>query len=58
MTSGSTRDSHYFRCNSCDKERTIHCESFAEAWGSLKEEGWHTFKMEGEWHHTCPDCDD
>lgn len=58
MTSASNRDTHFFHCDSCDEERTIYSDSFVDAWGSLKEEGWTTFKMGGEWHHECPDCSD
>lgn len=58
MTSGSTRDRHFFACDLCGEERTIHSDSFTDAWGSLKDEGWQTFKDEGDWKHTCPECSD
>lgn len=58
MTSASIRDHHTFTCDSCDEERLIIADEFTEAWGSLKEEGWTTFKHEQHWHHECPDCSD
>lgn len=56
MTASSVRDHHRFACNTCDDERMIVTDSFTEAWGSLKDEGWTTFKMDGDWHHECPRC--
>lgn len=58
MTSGSNRDRHAFMCDTCDVERTIITPDFTEAWGSLRAEGWTTFKHEGDWKHECPNCSD
>jgi hypothetical protein len=58
MTASSVRDHHRFACDTCDKEITIISDDFREAWGSLKEEGWTTFKLDGEWMHECPSCSD
>lgn len=57
MTASTTnRDHHCFACDTCDRERTIVDDSFIEAWGSLKELGWTTFKIDGDWKHECPCC--
>ncbi len=56
MTSGSAQDRHHFQCDSCEKNVTVISDDFIEAWGSLKAEGWTTFKHEGDWLHECPAC--
>lgn len=30
--------------------------TFQEVWAAAKEEGWVTFKVDGEWVHNCPEC--
>jgi hypothetical protein len=30
--------------------------SFKETWDEAKEEGWITFRVDGEWVHRCPEC--
>lgn len=56
MTCTSVRNRHEFSCDSCPRGKVVVAEEFAEAWGSLREQGWTAFKHEQHWHHECLTC--
>ncbi len=43
----------------CDKELDLRkCDDFHEAVTELKSQSWRLRKVDGEWCHFCPECQD
>jgi len=44
-------------CDSCG-ESEVNMDSFDDALNYAKENGWKIKKINGEWKHYCPDCNE
>ncbi len=43
-------------CDVCGEEKFADVEAVAWAVDHIKKEGWSVKKIEGEWEHMCPTC--
>lgn len=45
-----------FLCDSCEEIEPTETDDFNQAWALVKQAGWHSRKIAGEWLHGCPRC--
>jgi len=45
-------------CDTCADSEDADTNEWNEAWEEWKELGWRSYKKDGEWMHSCPDCVD
>ncbi|HTU18527.1 MAG TPA: hypothetical protein VMG10_10745 [Gemmataceae bacterium] len=43
-------------CNDCSSEQYGGTLEFRPFVAQLRSDGWRIDKVDGEWHHTCPEC--
>lgn len=43
-------------CDHCPEDYDTEEDEFYSAVEAMKREGWRVAKVQGQWDHTCPDC--
>lgn len=57
MTITKTYGTFYLCCDHCDEEEDTCCDDFYDAVDFKKtDDGWRSFKEDGEWVDLCIDC--
>lgn len=56
MTIDKSYGEYYLVCDTCEAAQVF--DEWDEAVDYAKENGWRIRKRNGEWEHTCPDCQD
>ena len=49
-------DDYEITCDGCDETIEIVADCWRDMIDAIKEEGWRTYKENGSWKQSCPDC--
>lgn len=47
-----------FECDTCGETLETHDDDWNVAWNMAKRDGWRSRKVNDEWEHVCPECEE
>ncbi len=47
-----------FECDACGETLDTHDDDWNVAWSMAKREGWRSKKVNDQWEHSCPECEE